>query len=193
MPRALTDSGPSTVRLWQPSPFLVEALDWIERERPLGGLQGIDVACGTGRDSVYMALRGLIVTAIDVLPDALERADDLARRSGVKLTTVVHDLERGHSLPPNPPANVLTVFRYLHRPLFPALAAAVDPGGFVIYETFHERNRQTGQRPQNPGHLLTTGELPTHFPHFEILIARDATERDGRFFSSLLAQPINVR
>src|SRR5580765_3980208 len=54
---ASTDSGPSTVRLWQPSPFLVEALDWIERDlskhivaQPRAalpqGLCAIDVACG---------------------------------------------------------------------------------------------------------------------------------------------------
>ncbi|HEY8750052.1 MAG TPA: methyltransferase domain-containing protein [Tepidisphaeraceae bacterium] len=189
-----TAAGPSTVRLWQPSPFLIEALDFIQRERNLTGLSAIDVACGAGRDAVYLALRGLNVTAIDLLPDALARANDLARRSGVALSTIQHDVERQNTLPTQNTADVVTVFRYLHRPLFPALANAITPGGYVIYETFHARNRETGQRPHNPEHLLDTSELPAFFPGFDILIARDAWEREGRFFSSLLAQrPANVR
>jgi len=40
------------------------------------------------------------------------------------------------------------------------------------------------RRPLSPAHLLQTGELAQHFPHFQALIARDAFERDGRFFSA---------
>jgi tellurite methyltransferase len=193
-PSKQTEIGPSTLRLWEPSPFLVEALDAVARRQDLAGLSAVDIACGTGRDAVYMATRGLRVTGIDVLPDALERAQDLARRSGVSVATIAHDLEKESTLPDVGPAYVVTVFRYLHRPLFPALAALVVPGGLLIYETFHQRNLETGKRPKNPEHLLETGELPRHFPAFEILIHRDAWERDGRFFSSLLARrPDNVR
>lgn len=187
-----TEAGPSRVRLWSPSPFLIDSMNRIERERPPVGLRALDVACGTGRDAVYMALRGCDVTAVDLLPDALARAQDLARRNGVGLRTIRYDLE---STPPSLPAgsyDLVTVFRYLHRPLFPSLAAAVSPGGYVIYETFHERNLQTGRRPHNAAHLLGTGELPRYFPKFEVLLAADAVERDGRFFSHLLARR-NVR
>src|SRR6185312_6658707 len=117
---------------------------------------------------------------------------DLASRSGVEVGRIEHDLERDNTLPDRLTAQIATVFRYLHRPLFPALCRVVQPGGFVIYETFHERNRETGQRPSSPHHLLQTGELPGHFPNFEILIFRDGWEREGRYFSSLLARkPFN--
>jgi SAM-dependent methyltransferase len=193
-PLRQTAMGQSRVRLWQPSPFLVEALNEIQLLRPLGGLSAIDVACGTGRDAAYMALRGLNVTAIDVLPDAISRARDLAGRAGVSVAAIRHDLENGNSLPDVAPAEVVTVFRYLHRPLFPALARAVAPGGFLVYETFHRRNRETGRRPHSPDHLLETGELAAAFPDFEILVFRDVWEREGRYFSSLLARrPADVR
>jgi SAM-dependent methyltransferase len=58
--------------------------------------------------------------------------------------------------------SAIIVFRYLHRPLFPALMRAVRPGGLVIYETFTTANRRFG-RPDNPDFLLKTGELNAIF------------------------------
>jgi len=168
-------------------------MEWVEKERELTGLRALDVACGTGRDAVYMAMRGMRVTAMDVLPDALARAEDLGRRHGVGIRTMYHDLERGGALPEGSVADVVTVFRYLHRPLFPHLARAVAAGGYVVYETFHERNLETRQKPRCPDHLLHTGELAGQFPGFDVLIFRDGWEREGRWFSSLLARKPNVR
>ena len=192
-PSRQSEAGRPRVRLWEPSPFLIEALDRVAAERELNCLSALDVACGTGRDAVYMAIRGLKVTAIDVLPDALRRVEDLARRNRVEVRPVCHNLERAGELPEGSGADVVTVFRYLHRPLFPALAGAVAAGGYVVYETFHERNRETGKRPCSEAHLLRTGELASFFPGFEPLIFRDGWEREGRWFSSLLARKANVR
>ena len=183
-PRRLLEQGPSLARLWQPNPFLLESLEVIGRCR---GGQALDVACGAGRDAVYLAMAGYTVHAIDVLPDALSRANDLARRNGVQIHTRKHDLLADPSLPPGK-FEVVTVFRFLQRDLFAAMRNAVAPGGHLVYETFHEQNRQTGRRPSNPDHLLRNGELSAAFAEFEILIARDSVERDGRYFSSLLAR-----
>jgi SAM-dependent methyltransferase len=189
-PAALSASGPSRARLWQPNPFLIDALAVIDSRDPgVAGRTAIDIACGTGRDAVYLALSGYDVTAVDHLPDALSRAADLAARYHVPLRTIRHDLERTHDLPPGGgPYDLACVFRYLHRPLWPALRDAVRPSGYVVYETFHERNLETGRSPRNPDHLLRTGELGAAFAGFEILLVADAVERDGRFFSHLLAR-----
>jgi SAM-dependent methyltransferase len=188
---ALTAAGTTRSRLWQPNPFLVDALSAIASREPdvAAGRTAVDIACGTGRDAVYLALSGFDVTAVDHLPDALTRAADLAARYGVSLRTVVHDIERVDDLPPGGgPYDLACVFRYLHRPLWPALRDAVRPGGYVAYETFHDRNLKTGRSPRNPDHLLRTGELADAFAGFEILIAADAVERDGRYFSHILAR-----
>lgn len=47
---------------------------------------------------------------------------------------------------------------YLHRPLLPALVAAVAPGGALLYETFMEGHERFG-RPNRPEFLLRSGEL----------------------------------
>lgn len=184
-----TESGPTRVKLWRPNPFLVEALECIRADRAAGttGLRAMDVACGTGRDAVYLSSLRYDVLVVDLLPDALDRAADLARRHNVQLTTLAMDIERGPALPPGT-FDLVTIFRFLHRPLFPLLRQAVSPGGYIVYETFHERNRETGRRPNDPAHLLKSGELAAAFQGFEILICRDAVQRDGRFFSSLLAR-----
>jgi SAM-dependent methyltransferase len=156
-----TASGQSRIRLWRPNPFLLEALQHIKsenRKRLLLSQRALDIACGSGRDAVHLALSGYDVTAVDVLPDALHRAQDLASRNGVHLQTVVKDLEKNPSLPTGS-FDLLCVFRYLHRPLFPLLRQALAPRGYLIYETFHERNLQTGKPPRNPGHLLRSNEL----------------------------------
>jgi len=52
----------------------------------------------------------------------------------------------------------IVVANYLHRPLFPAIEAALEEGGLLIYETFMAGNERYG-RPSNPAYLLQPGEL----------------------------------
>jgi hypothetical protein len=52
----------------------------------------------------------------------------------------------------------IIVTNYLHRPLLPLIAAALAPGGAVIYETFAQGNERFG-RPDKPDYLLRPGEL----------------------------------
>jgi SAM-dependent methyltransferase len=188
-PSELCECGPSRARLWQPSPFLVEALECI-RARAGGGAatgRALDLACGSGRDAAYLTLAGYAVEAIDVLPDALERARDLARRSGVHVETIQQDLKRSLVLPAER-YDVVTVIRFLHRPLMPAIRQSVAPGGFVVYEAFHRRDVEDERRSLKPGHAVEDGELAAAFDGFERLIVRDGLARDGRVFSQLLAR-----
>src|SRR5439155_15282888 len=89
----LADRGPAS-RMWRPAPFLEEVLPQLPPGR------AIDVACGSGRDAVFLALHGYEVEAWDHDPEALARAESLASRHGVGIHTVVADLE--HGLPPIP-------------------------------------------------------------------------------------------
>lgn len=187
-PDARAETGPSRAQLWRPSPLLPFALTLIARHGPGPGRRALDVACGAGRDAVFLALAGYEVEAIDVLDDALARARDLARRNGVVLRTIRQDLEQGPVALPRAAYGLVTVFRYLHRPLLPDLAEAVAPGGYLVYETFHERNLATGRPPRRRDHLVRDGELPAAFPSFELLHHADALERDGRHFSQLITR-----
>ena len=157
---AAPESGPERPTVW-PSPWLAQVEDLLPRSG-----RALDLAAGTGRNAVWLALRGLEVTAVDRLPDALERAERLARRVGVALTARAADLRRSVERPAGA-WDLVSVFRYLNRDLFPWIRAAVAPGGLVVFETFLGEGR---------GKRLRPGELEAAFEGFEILRAREAEE-----------------
>lgn len=157
---------PSRVRLWEPA-RVVEILA-NQYTHLLPGKRALDLACGTGRNAVFLAMAGFDVTAIDILPDALARTRDLAARHGVTVRTIVRDLEQPGVLD-DQQADLIVVVRYLERSLFPAIAAALTPGGLLAYETFTEAQRHLGH-PRNPRFLLRPGELRTAFATLDVLL-----------------------
>jgi hypothetical protein len=61
------------------------------------------------------------------------------------------------------------VFHFLFRPLAATIAAALRPGGLLLYETFTLEQAALEWGPSNPEFLLAPGELPTLFSSLEIL------------------------
>ncbi|MEQ9606217.1 MAG: methyltransferase domain-containing protein [Kiloniellaceae bacterium] len=129
---------------------------WVERFAPLAstGSPVLDLACGSGRHSRLFLDRGHPVLAVD---RDLSRLGDLAAHP--RLEALACDLEDGRV-----PAffqrrfGAIVVTNYLHRPLFGPLAAALAPGGILLYETFAKGNERFG-KPRNPAFLLEEGEL----------------------------------
>jgi len=131
-------------------------LPWIVRFAGLvvAGGPVLDVACGGGRHTRLFLARGHSVTAVDRDISALV---DLGTRPD--LQRLETDLEDGRPFPfANRKFAGIVVTNYLHRPLFPALIAALAPGGILLMETFTQGNERFG-RPRNPDHLLHPGEL----------------------------------
>jgi tellurite methyltransferase len=180
----LEDLGPPA-RLWRPSPFLEQVLPLLPP--PAEAVRVLDLAAGAGREAVFAALQGYRVEAWDEDRDVLERARQLAERHGVRIDTLVRDLERRH--PEVPPAayQVVMTFRFLHRPLLPHIAAAVAPGGCVVYETFLRGQERFG-RPRHPRFLLDPDELPRHFPDFTIERYEERTPPEGPWLARLMAR-----
>jgi SAM-dependent methyltransferase len=127
--------------------------DWIVRWTPLlpPAAQVLDVACGRGRHVRWLASAGHRVTAVD------RDAALLAPLAGLA-TTIAADLENGPWPLPGRTFDAVVVTNYLWRDLFPALQAAVAPGGLLIYETFAQAHAALG-RPRRPEFLLRPGEL----------------------------------
>ena len=123
---------------------------WARLVRPGGRV--LDVACGAGRHSRFLAGLGLRVLGVDRDPGAL------AGVAGVELR--VADLEGGPWPLGDERFDGVVVTNYLHRPLFPRLVEALAPGGVLIYETFALGNERFG-KPSNPDFLLRPGELLT--------------------------------
>ena len=129
---------------------------WVVRFAPLIAENGmvLDLACGSGRHTHYVADLGHPVLALDRKEDALL---PLASLTGVE--TVVADLENGDPWPlPGRLFAGIVVTNYLHRPLFSAIVDSLAEGGILIYETFARGNEKFG-KPSNPDFLLRPGEL----------------------------------
>jgi tellurite methyltransferase len=147
----------------------------------------LDVACGGGRNALWLASRGLRTVAVDRDERAVQSLRDEATRRGLPLRADVADLEAPRYLLPPESYDVIVVVHYLHRPLFPALKAALRRGGLLVYETFTRGQEERG-RPTNPDFLLDVGELRELVHPLEIVV-----EREGDFEGKLLASVIARR
>ena len=128
---------------------------WVARFAPLATAgEALDLACGSGRHTRLLAARGMQVTALD------RNAELLSPLAGPNVTTLQHDLEAEDAVWPFEPGRfaLIVVTNYLHRPLFPQLAASLRPDGILVYETFAQGNQIYG-KPSNPDFLLAPQEL----------------------------------
>jgi rhodanese-related sulfurtransferase len=183
-PGGAIDRAPAR-RLWRPSPFLERMMPYLPRPGP--GVRVIDLAAGAGREAVFLALAGYQVDAWDHDGDVLLRANALAERHGVAITTVVRNLERRVPDLPVGEHQVVTVFRFLHRPLLPHIARAVAPGGCLVYETFRRGQERFG-RPKSGRFLFDPGELRGAFPDLEVEHYEESDPPEGPVLARLLAR-----
>ncbi len=137
---------------------------WVRRFAPLirPGGRVLDLAAGAGRHTRLLLDMGFRVTAVD------RDIEQLRCLAGERCEVRSLDLETGAPWPLGGGYDGIVVTNYLHRPLFAPMAAALAPGGVVIYETFALGNERHG-RPRNPDFLLRPGELLEAFATLTIV------------------------
>jgi SAM-dependent methyltransferase len=146
----------------EPSDFLAERY----AELPPGG-EILCLADGEGRNGVFLASRGMRVTAVDSSAVGLAKAERLAADRGVALTTAVADLsvwDVGEARWDG----VVSIWAHLPAPiraeLQPRLARALRPGGVLLLEHYHPRQVGYGTGgPADPTMMLTLAELDAAF------------------------------
>jgi SAM-dependent methyltransferase len=146
----------------------------------------LDVACGSGRNALWLADRGLRTTAVDRDADAIEALNVEAARLRLPLKAEVVDLESGHFRFTPDTYDVIVVVHYLHRRLFPTILDALRPGGLLVYETFTRAQAARG-RPTNPAFLLEPGELVMRVQPLEVVVSREG-DYEGRMVASVIAR-----
>ncbi len=167
------DARPPVWSKLEPSQFLVDNAGLL----PPGG-RALDVAMGTGRNAVYLASLGFEVTGMEISDEACEMALEAAGAAGVRIEAVCVDLESWEA--PAEAFDVVVNFNYLQRGLCPRLAAALKPGGVLVFETFTREQRQFGWGPSRDEFLLLPGELRGLFPRLETLVYREGVEEGQR-------------
>jgi tellurite methyltransferase len=166
----------------------------------------LDIACGTGRHTLFLASRGQNVTAVDYSNVALDilqaraqgisapaqRCEDweaagTSKRVGIEL--VQADLEQTQL--PEQRYDLILCVNYLQRSLFPQMARALRPGGILLFETFTRAQMELPGGPRNPAFLLEAGELRQAFPALSVLFYREL--RAGQGLASLLAKKLDKK
>jgi SAM-dependent methyltransferase len=127
----------------------------------------LDVACGGGRHAKFLAARGCRVDAVD--HDAALAAQ-FAGWPAIRFLAA--DIEAGSWPYAGRSFDAVIVTNYLNRPLLPMLAAAIAPGGVLLYETFAVGHERYG-RPRNPDFLLRPRELLAAFADLHVLAFED--------------------
>ncbi len=166
----------------EPSALLVENLSLLPR-----GL-ALDVAMGSGRNSVYLAENGFEVEGIDSSKDAISRAIEAARQAGVTINARVADLESGPQIQRDR-YDVIICFNYLQRSLIPEIKDGIKEGGVVVYETFTIDQKQFGH-PRNPDYLLKYNELLEMFRDFRCLRYHEGIYDEIKAVAGIVAQKI---
>lgn len=149
--------------------FLTDAVEGLEPGRAL------DLACGAGRNAVWLAERGWRVTAVDFSPVALAEARGLAADRGVDPEWIEADVVEWE-----PPAAAfdLVVLLYLQVPpgerkrALGHAARALAAGGMLLVVGHDTRNLTEGWGgPKNPDVLYTAGDLAADLPGLAIVRA----------------------
>ncbi len=181
-------SGKESKNLWSPSPLVKEFMEQLDfdpkAQKPR--LKSLDLGCGGGRDSVFLASKGWQVTAIDQEARVLKRAKQLANKSGASVKFKCCDLKKSSCFPEGF-FDLVTVVRYLNRDLFSQIDAAITPGGYIVYQTFSSGAEAFGS-PKNPNFILQKDELSEVFAAYRIIVDRIDKLEDGRPIASFIAQ-----
>lgn len=130
----------------------------------------LELACGRGETTVWLARRGLNCLGVDVSEVAIEMAKDLAAREGVteRCRFEVHDLE--HGLPEGAPVGLLVCHLFYDPSLTEAIVERLGPGGMLLLASLSEVGAGPGPYRAGPG------ELAAAFSHLEPIVH---TEEDG--------------
>jgi SAM-dependent methyltransferase len=157
-----------TELLWsaRPNRFLVAEAQALPPGRAL------DLACGEGRNTVWLAELGWEVTGVDFSPVAIGKAGQLAEGRGVEAAFEVADLL---AYEPAPQAFDLVLVFYLQvaaserGPILRRAAAAVAPGGTFLLVAHDRSNLEEGYGgPREPSVLYTAGDVVADLDGLEV-------------------------
>jgi 2-polyprenyl-3-methyl-5-hydroxy-6-metoxy-1,4-benzoquinol methylase len=173
----------STELLWskEPNRFVAEVVGSLQPGR------AADIACGEGRNAIWLASLGWEVTAVDFSSAALERGRLLAMEAGVSIEWLQADVR---ALELTPGSFDLVLFSYLHlrqpemEQLFARAVTWLSPLGVVLVVGHARSNIERGYGgPQDPAVLFEPEEVAGFFSSLQVRRAehvfREVETEDG--------------
>jgi tellurite methyltransferase len=162
----------------EPDPFLPLAFsEYIQPLFPTAG-HALDLAGGAGRHAIWLVKEGWEVTLVDIAKAGLDQAGQSAGPLASRVHCVEADLACFEASQTQ--FDLVMVFFYLERRIFPEIVKAIRPGGLLICKTLTRAQLELPDGPKDPAYLLEEGELPRlaeslQVLHYRELIAEKAT------------------
>ena len=159
-------------------PELIEVIEGVRR-LPVG--RALDLGCGTGTTTVYMADHGWDVTGVDFVPRAIRTARAKAAAARLPIAFLVGDVTRLHEYPIEPGFELLFdqgCFHSLPEAAQPVYALEVTrmarSGGTFLLYAFGRQSAQ--RRPRFFPKGVTPDEVRARFSAFDLVEARPGTD-----------------
>ena len=154
--------------------------------------KALDLACGAGRNALYLAKLGYSVDAVDIAKAALAAIENKAEDEGVEtlLKTDLADLDE--YIPKKSEYDMVLMMNYLDRDLIERSKSALKKEGLFIVETYmlSDLNEKKGS---NPDFLLQPGELKKIFAKGFEIIYYDEFENEAYEIYRMMKQAVVAR
>jgi SAM-dependent methyltransferase len=165
-----------------PDQELIEYRDML----PTSGL-ALDLACGAGKNTLFLAELGMQVVALDGSAVGLDWLRREAQAKGLLQQIELLEADLDDYQLPKSHFDLIIVIRYLNRQIVDDIRAALKPGGILLYKTFN-----LNILDKRPGFkqifTIQTPELLAYFPNWDVLKDnRDDGESNSAFV--LLRKP----
>lgn len=151
-----------------PTPLLVETAE------KLAPGSALDLACGAGRNAIWLAEHGWQVTAVDGASEAVETLRARAGECNLPVTALVADLEKSEFTIEPARWDLIAICYYLQQNLFEPAKRGAKPGGTLMAIVHITEPGQEQSR-----HSLRPGELEKYFDGWEILHRYEGLPNDA--------------
>jgi SAM-dependent methyltransferase len=154
------------------------------------------LAEGQGRNAVYLAKLGYTITAVDLSPIGLQKAQELAAEQGVSIETQAVDLAE-FQIEPDAWQGIVSVFAHVSPPIRTRIHGQVvtglAPGGIFILEAYTPHQLESkgvgGPGREHVDKLMSLVELRKELAGLTFLHAQELQREvvEGRFHSGVSA------
>ncbi|PLR94858.1 class I SAM-dependent methyltransferase [Bacillus sp. T33-2] len=145
----------------------------------LHGGSALDLACGLGGNSLFLARLNYRVKAIDISDVAIKYLQEQTIKQQLEIYPHIADLTQKQSLNVKEGSfDLVVVTYYLDRTIFPFVKSIIKDQGYFFMETFY-KSPLTGDGNISDDYKLRPGELLSVFGDWKVLFYEE-NEREGR-------------
>ena len=144
--------------------------DWLPRI-PVG--RALDVACGAGRNAIFLAQAGYLVDAIDISAEGLNQARQKAESQGLSINWIEHDLDQAFEFDTD--YDLIIVLWYVDLALITRLCDCLAVGAYLLCEE-HLITDQEVIGPTSLNYRVAPSDLREAVSGLDILLYEESVE-----------------